>query len=128
MPIELKLLAWSVVLGLVQVVLSGVASSAQNGLSYNMGARDEEKPLTGIPGRVSRALRNFSETFPLFAAAVLLAAVAGRLNATTAWGAQLYFWARLVYVPLYVLGVPAVRSVAWGVAVVGIVLVLVGLL
>ena len=127
MPIELKLLAWSVVLGLLQVLASGMAGSAQNGLAYNMGPRDEQKPVTGTGARLQRALRNFLETFALFAAAVLIAAAAGRFGTLTALGAQLYFWARVAYVPLYAFGVPLVRSVAWGVSVVGIVLVLAGL-
>jgi uncharacterized MAPEG superfamily protein len=32
------------------------------------------------------------------------------------WGAQLYFWGRLAYLPLYALGVFLVRSLAWNLA------------
>jgi uncharacterized MAPEG superfamily protein len=45
----------------------------------------------------------------------------------TVWGAQLYFWGRLAYLPLYVSGVPLVRSLAWNVATFGIVLILLSL-
>ena len=85
-------------------------------------------PLAGVAGRLERALQNFGETFPLFAAAVLLAQVADRHNAFTVWGAQLYFWARVAYLPLYAFGVPLVRSLAWNVAAAGVFLVLLGLL
>jgi uncharacterized MAPEG superfamily protein len=44
------------------------------------------------------------------------------------WGAHLYFWARVVYLPLYALGVPLVRSLVWNVAFAGIVLLLLALL
>jgi len=56
------------------------------------------------------ALHNFIESFALFAAAVLAAHAAGRHNALTHWGVQLYFWGRVAYLPLYAYGVPKVRS------------------
>lgn len=127
MSIELRMLGWSVLLGLVYVLASGIATTAQRGLRYGAGARDDEHPLTGMAGRTHRALRNFLETYPLFVAAVLVARISGRVGETTAVGAQLYVWARLVYLPLYVLGVPFIRSLAWLAAVAGLVLVLVGL-
>ena len=127
MTIELTMLAWSIVLGLVHAVGTGQAATIQLGAKYGMGPRDEQKPLTGIPGRISRAFANFMQTFPFFAAAVLMAHVAGRHGWLTWWGVQLYFWARLVYVPLYAFGVPVVRSVAFVVATVGIVMLLVAL-
>ena len=127
MTIELTMLAWSIVLGLVHVLATGQASNMQHGVQYGLGPRDEQKPLTGIPGRVSRSFANFMQTFPFFAAAVLTAHLAGRHSWLTLWGVQLYFWARLVYVPLYVAGVPGVRSVAFMVALAGIVMLLVAL-
>jgi len=66
-----------------------------------------------------RALRNFMETFPLFAAGVLVASVIERHSWMTVWGARLYFWGRLAYVPLYATGVPLVRSMIWSVAAIG---------
>ncbi len=84
-------------------------------------------PLRGVAGRLDRALGNFVETFPLFAAVVLAAHVSDTHNALTEWGARLYFWARLAYVPLYVAGVPLLRSLVWNVATIGIVLIIVAL-
>ena len=127
MTSELTMLAWLIVLGLAHVLLYAGFGAAQNSLAYNMGARDEPRPLTGIGARMQRAAHNFLETFPFFAAAVLIAHVAGRHNQLTWWGAQLYFWGRLAYLPLYATGVPLVRSLVWGVALVGILAVLAGL-
>ena len=60
----------------VQVVLASHAAS-QRGYLCTAGPRDEAMPpLTGIAGRLERALRNFVETFPLLASAVLIAYVA----------------------------------------------------
>ncbi len=72
--------------------------------------------LTSVAGRLDRALSNFLETFPLFAAAVLIAHAAGRHDWMTIWGAQLYFWGRVAYVPLYAFGIRLVRSLVWNVA------------
>ena len=127
MTIELSLLAWSVVLGLVHALATGQVATAQLGLKYNMGPRDEGKQLTGVGARVQRAFANYMQTFPFFAAAVLVAHAAGRHSGLTVTGAYLYFWARLVYVPLYAAGVPVVRTLAFGVALLGIVLILLAL-
>jgi uncharacterized MAPEG superfamily protein len=128
MTIELTMLALAVVLGLVQIVLSAQSKNLQHGYWWAAGPRDEPRPgLTGIAGRLERALSNFLETFPLFAAAVLMAHVIGRHDWMTEWGAQLYFWGRVAYLPLYAFGVVLVRSLAWNVATAGIVLILLAL-
>ena len=77
MTLELKMLALSIVLGLAQIVLASHAASLQRGYVWTASSRDEAMPeLTGVAGRLERALHNFVETFPLFAAAVLIAHVA----------------------------------------------------
>src|SRR5260370_135509 len=129
MTIELKMLALSAVLGLVQIILSAHSASLQYGYKWAASARDEfMEPLQGIEGRLDRALRNFTETFPLFAAAVLTISIAGRHNWMTVYGTQLYFWGRVLYIPLYAGGVPLFRSLIWNVATLGIVLILISLL
>jgi uncharacterized MAPEG superfamily protein len=128
MTIELTMLALAVVLGLVQIAIAAQAKNRQNGLQWTAGPRDEPRPpLTGVSGRLDRALSNFLETFPLFAAAVLIARAAGRHDWMTIWGAQLYFWARVAYVPLYAFGITLVRTLAWTVATLGIILILLSL-
>jgi uncharacterized MAPEG superfamily protein len=128
MTIELQMLALSIVLGLVQIVLASHAASVQRGYRWTATSRDAPMPpLAGVAGRLERALRNFGETFPLFAAAVLIAHVAGRHDWMTEWGVQLYFWGRVVYLALYAGGVFLVRSLVWNVATAGILLVLLAL-
>jgi uncharacterized MAPEG superfamily protein len=129
MTLELKMLALSIVVGLVQIVLASHAASLQRGYAWTASSRDEAVPtLTGVAGRLERALHNFVETFPLFAAAVLTAHLAGAHNWMTEWGVQLYFWARIAYVAFYAAGVFLVRSLVWNLAALGIVLVLLSLL
>ncbi|HEV7270270.1 MAPEG family protein [Pseudoxanthomonas sp.] len=121
MPIELKMLAWSVALGLVHVLLGAALVTRQRGLAWNVGARDATlPPPTGVAARVDRALRNFLETFPFFAAAALAVVVLERGDASTALGAQCYFWARLVYVPVYAAGIPYLRTLIWAVSIWGL--------
>ena len=83
--------------------------------------------LTGVAGRLERALRNFVETFPLFAAAVLIAHVANTHGWMTEWGVQLYFGARVAYLVLYAAGVFLLRSLVWNVATLGIAMLLLSL-
>jgi uncharacterized MAPEG superfamily protein len=64
----------------------------------------------------------------LFAALVLTAQVAAKTNATTALGAQLFLWARVVYVPVYLIGIPWARTAVWIVSVVGLVMILLQLI
>jgi len=129
MSIELKMLAWTLVLAFVQILLFDVARTAQYGLKWNAGPRDETMPpLSPQAERLRRAQDNLYETLPLFIAAVLIAHVAGRENAHTALGAQIYFWGRVAYVPLYAFGVRQVRSLVWLVSVAGLIMVAIPIL
>jgi uncharacterized MAPEG superfamily protein len=127
MPVELKMLGWSTVLGLVYLVFATLLSLMQRGMTWNAGNREESVPLTGMAARADRASRNFLETFAFFAAAVLVVVVGQRTSAQTALGAQLYLWARVVYLPVYAIGIPYLRTLVWAVSVVGLVMVLSGL-
>lgn len=129
MNVELQMLAWSVVLGLAQMIIAVTGAIGQRGLGWAASPRDATlPPLTGVIGRLDRASANFLETFVFFAAVVLAGCVLQRHTATTALGAQLYFWSRLVYIPVYALGIPYLRTLIWAVSIVGIVMLLTPLL
>lgn len=122
---EMTMLWLSIVLGLLQIAASATMGTSARGMPWALGPRDEPgAPVGKAGGRVERAWRNFIETFPIFAAAVLMSAVLNKHSSMSALGAQLYFWARLVYVPVYIAGVPIVRTLVWAASIVGIVLVL----
>jgi len=125
MGIEIQMLGWAIVLGLAQVMAAAAAVTRERGTAWNASARDGTPPPPGrIAARLQRAQANFLETFPFFAAAVLAVVLTQRQDATTALAVQLYFWARLIYVPLYAAGIPYIRSLVWVVSLVGIVLLL----
>ena len=125
MTTELTYLSLTLILALVQVFLPAGARTAEFGLKWNAGPRDQtpssEKPLTG---RLERAQSNLFETLPLFIGAVLIAHVASANGALTVWGSALYFWGRVAFIPLYALGIPFIRSLVWLVSLAGLIMVL----
>jgi uncharacterized MAPEG superfamily protein len=127
MPIEIKLLVWSAALAFVQMLAAVSGSCLQVGLPRLAGNRENMPVVADWAGRAERAHRNMLESLVLFAILVLVAQIAGKLNGTTALGAQLFFWARLVYAAVYVIGLPWIRTGVWAVSVIGLVLIFVQL-
>ncbi|MGQ0742114.1 MAG: MAPEG family protein [Alphaproteobacteria bacterium] len=122
--VEMQILFCAILLGLVHLLLVAGVSVVARGLAWNVGPRDESAKKIGKYGaRFERAFRNFLETFALFAAVVLLAAALGRHTETSALGAQIYIWARVLYIPAYIAGVPYVRTAVWTASFVGILMV-----
>ena len=125
----LSILAWTLVLAFVQILLFDFARTGQYGLKWNTSPRDADMPpLNPMANRLKRAQDNLFETLPLFIAAVLVAHVAGRETANVVLGAQIYFWGRVIYVPLYAFGVPQIRSLVWLVSTAGLIMVVLPLL
>jgi uncharacterized MAPEG superfamily protein len=126
---EFIALAFALILALAQILATDFARTAELGVKWNLGPRDGELPQPGkVAGRLLRAQNNLFETLPIFAAAVLVAAAAGKDGTTlTLVGVHLYLFGRLIYVPLYAFGVTYLRSLAWFVATAGIVMVIVAL-
>lgn len=127
MGTELTLLVWSVVLTFAQMLIAVQGATMQVGLPKLAGNREDVPALTGWAGRAQRAHRNMLENIVLFAALVLVAQAAGKFDGTTALGAHLFFWGRLAYAAIYLAGIPWLRTGAWAVSVVGIVLIFIRL-
>ena len=128
-PAEIQLVGWSALLVVAQIVLDAQLGNRQYGLRWAASPRHETVEPPGVLlGRARRALANLLETYPLFIAAVLAVAVAGRLDRWSLVGAHLYLWSRVAYLGLYLAGVPLVRSLIWNVALAGIVIVFAQLL
>jgi uncharacterized MAPEG superfamily protein len=120
---DLNYLLMSVVLTFVQVLIAAAAANQVVGLNTLAGNRDGLPTLSGFAGRARRAHLNMLENMVLFTALVLIAAVANKANATTATGALIFFWARLAYAVIYLIGIPWLRTLAWAVAVIGMVMI-----
>jgi uncharacterized MAPEG superfamily protein len=89
------------------------------GLMVAFGNRDNLPEATPFAGRAERTARNTAENFMLFAALALVAHAAGADNAKVAFGAQIFFWSRLVYIPVYYAGVTFLRTAVWLAGIVG---------
>jgi uncharacterized MAPEG superfamily protein len=129
MTVELWMLAASVVLGVIHLIASSHLISSQRGYRWTAGSRDEAvPPLHGVTNRVDQATTNFLETFPFFAALVLITHVINHHSALTIWGVHLYFWGRVAYLIAAAIGLGLVRSlVCWNTAFVGIAFLFVAL-
>jgi uncharacterized MAPEG superfamily protein len=120
---DLHLLLWSVALTVVQMIIAAAGANGQVGLATLAGNRDNMPATSGWAGRAARAHANMLESLPLFAALVLIAQVTNHATAMTALGAQLFFWARLVYAIIYLAGIPWLRTAVWAVSMVGLVII-----
>jgi uncharacterized MAPEG superfamily protein len=120
---DLKYLLFSTILCFVQVLVAATGANQQVGLPKLAGNREDVPAYTGWAGRAKRAHLNMIENLVLFAALVLIAAVSGKANATTAMGAMIFFWARFAYAVIYVAGIPWLRTLAWFVSVIGMAMI-----
>lgn len=121
---ELTLLVYALVLTFAQMLVAAAGAQLRIGLPKLAGNRDNLPDLGGWAGRATRAHRNMLENLALFVPLVLVAIMAGRSDAQTLLGAQIFVWARLAYAVIYVVGVPWLRTAAWAVSVIGMVLIL----
>ena len=128
LPTEVVMLGVSVVLLLVQLFLQSIPATLEFGGEYRAGPRDETKALQGVfAGRADRAFRNLMETFPAFAALALALVIAGRNGGLGATAAEVWVAARILYVPLYFVQIPYLRSLVWFVSIFALVAMLVRL-
>jgi len=127
MTTELTVLGWSFVLFLAHLMVQASTALKDQGSAFNAGPRDDPPPLGVMAGRGQRAFHNFKETYPIFIALALGLAVTGRSGGVAATGAWIWLAARVVYLPLYLSGIPYLRSLAFGVAAVGLVMMAVRL-
>ncbi len=90
------------------------------GMAIAMGNRDNVPESTPLAARADRAARNTVEGFVLFAAIALVAHVAGVSSPRVALGAEIFFWSRVLYIPIYYAGIPYLRTIVWTVGIFGL--------
>jgi uncharacterized MAPEG superfamily protein len=128
MSVELTLLLWSLVVYALYLGAQSLIYRWHYGLTYAQTARDAPGPEGALLGRAERALRNFNETYVPFVVLLLIAHLADRSDPLVFWGAVIWFVMRLAYLPLYLLGVFAARSLVWFVSAIGLFLMFIGVL
>jgi uncharacterized MAPEG superfamily protein len=125
MPIEIRILAFGSLLLFVHIFTATRFKTRQYGRKWNVGARDEALPApNAMSGRAIRAQANFLETFPIAIVALLGVVVAARSSGVTALGGWIWLGARLAYLPLYIAGIPVIRTIIWTISMVGLAMVL----
>jgi len=125
---ELTALTLAALLQVVQFTLYAVTGNKQAGIEAGLGPRDTKTELTGIPGRIKRAMDNHFEALIMFAIAVLVVTLSDQSTALTQTCAYLYLAARVFYIPAYAFGWVPWRSVIWGVGFVATVIMLIAAL
>jgi uncharacterized MAPEG superfamily protein len=120
MSVGFQMLLWSVALAFIQMLVAASGCILQVGLPKLAGNREGLAPMNGWVGRAQRAHLNMLENLVLFAPLVLIADSTGR---NIELGAEIFFWARLVYAIVYIIGIPWLRTTIWGISVVGLVMI-----
>ena len=106
---------------LAVVAVSG--ATLEVGLPRLAGNRENMPEMSSWAGRAARAHRNMLENLVLFAILVFAARLVNVSNAMTLLGAQLFFWGRLAHAIIYIAGIPWLRTAAWLVSVIGLLLI-----
>ena len=94
------------------------------GLKLAFGNRGDLPEPTPLAGRAERTARNTQENFLLFAAIALVAHATEAESSQVALGAELFFWSRVLYIPVYYAGITYVRTAIWFVSIVGLAIML----
>ncbi|WP_370402370.1 MAPEG family protein [Sulfitobacter sp. JB4-11] len=110
---ELTLLAAYGILVLITLLLQVLGSMRTLSMGYLMSARDEPRGVGKMTARIKRALDNSITAMALFAPAVLLLEVQDKTDTASLLACQVFLLARIIYLPVYALGVPAIRTLAW---------------
>ncbi|AEI37676.1 MAG: MAPEG family protein [Zymomonas mobilis subsp. pomaceae] len=119
---QLQLLGILLLLALLQIFLTAYFRTRQYGAKWNVGARDEKlPPPTPTVGRLARAQANLFETLPIFIGALLGNIFLHPDNYFSLICAEIYVVCRLIYLPLYIFGVPYIRSFIWGIGILGLI-------
>jgi uncharacterized MAPEG superfamily protein len=128
MSTEFTMLLWSVALTFVQMLIAASAATWQLGVSNNVGNREGVPEPTGWAGRAKRAHLNMLENMVLFIPLIVIADIAGRDNRMTEIGAELFFWSRLAYAIVSIIGIPSLPTAIWSASAAAMVLIFIQLL
>ncbi len=118
------------VLGLyfVQIYASAMIYLPQAGMLTLLKGRDNLPEPGPLAARADRSLANFKENLLLFLPLALMAAWQDPDAGRAVLGTQLFFVGRLLHFPFYMTAIAGLRSIAYGVSMIGIVLIVLDLL
>ncbi len=126
MSIELTYLIWSVALTFLYLVVQSTLYRMDYGVEFAGSQRDNEREPNKWTVRGQRALSNFLETYAVFIALAVATELSGRSDGLTQWGAHIWFWSRLFYLPAYFIDIRFLRSGIWTISAIGLLVMFVG--
>ncbi len=98
------------------------------GLLAAFGNREHLAEPTAFAGRAERTARNTFDNLMFFSIIALVASASNRTGSQVVLGAQVFFWARMAYIPIYYIGIPYVRTATWAVSIAGLAMMVAALL
>jgi len=112
-----SMLAYSAFLCLVLWIPYILSAIQTRGLASVVGyPTGEYGDLPDWAQRTRRAHVNLVENLVPFSALILIAHLGGEASGATAFGAALFFWARLLQAIVHIAGIPWVRTIAFAVS------------
>ena len=110
-----SILILSFLLVLIQITIPVLISLLTNNvkLSYLFSSRDNETNTSKYIDRANRALKNLFETLPIFIGLMLLSIINDIDNSLLA---MMWLLARIIYVPVYIVGINYVRTGIWAIS------------
>jgi uncharacterized MAPEG superfamily protein len=118
----LQIVVCMTLLTFVSIMLGAVLRNREwtlDGMKVGLSNRDNLPTATPMGARAERSAANTKENFILFLALALTAHLAG-MGEQALLGAQVFIAARLVYLPVYILGITYLRSAVWGAGIAGL--------
>jgi len=116
-------LLWSAVLAWLMIVVAGLLKYEAwtwRGIQVMVGNRENVPPPSRLAARADQAARNMIENMILFVALAAAVHFAGKESGSAQLGANIFFWARLAYWPVYLAGIIYLRTALWTVGVIGL--------
>ena len=122
MHTDIRLLTYAAILAWLQILVAAGLRTNGN-LFLSLGNRGDLPEPSPMAARADRAARNMLENLVLFVALALVAHLADRVTPTALLGAQLFFWGRVAHAIIYIAGIPWLRTAAFAVSVVGLLMI-----
>ena len=110
-----SILILSFLLVLIQITIPVLISLLTNNvkLSYLFSSRDNVANTSKYRDRANRSLKNLFETLPIFIGLILLSIIN---NVDNSLLAMIWLFARIIYVPVYIVGINYVRTGIWSIS------------
>jgi uncharacterized MAPEG superfamily protein len=127
MTADVHYLAYSAVMTWAMLLAASLIRArgwTPSGMWLAIGSRDAMPEPSVFAARADRAAKNMLESLVLFTAVVGAARLGGVPPEQIAPGAAVFFWARVVYAPVYYAGLPVVRTLVWFASIAGLVMIL----